>query len=179
MTPEQFNNLSEGDLIRNKNGHGFFVIRNNRRNSLVAQCLLDIPLSRCEDWTHTAELTPVAKLPPPQAAEPRRPVRPPVANIERILLDIGFAKITDARSTVWRSRNGSDFFTTVEGAWDSLPSHAVEELGIDRMQRFRNELINAGWRRVPDTASIWKSPNMGVKFRGTWVAWTVMKLGQR
>lgn len=174
MTPEQFNQLREGDIIRNQNGNGFSVLE-RRGGVVLAQCVQSVPQSLSGLWTLCARLEPaVAECVAP--AVPK--TRPPTQYIERILLDIGFAKITDARSTVWRSRNGSDFFVTAEGAWDSLPSNAVQETGTARLERFRTDLLTAGWRRVPETASTWRS-SMGVKVRGTWAAWTVMKLGQR
>lgn len=55
MNQDQFTKLQEGDLVRNKNGHGFFVLRNNA-GTVTVQCTLDIRPHHADDWTLAASI---------------------------------------------------------------------------------------------------------------------------
>lgn len=169
MTPKQFNKLREGDLIRNKNGHGFFVIRNSGYGSLVAQCILDVPVFAAGDWTHAAELVPVSHKPKIEDFPPA-PKRPSFGKMHEDLIAAGFTLIEDRRGRRWRSSDNI-FTSKIETAWDSLPKASRPE--VKTVQLMRYELRKVGWTMDSESGAVaWTSPTGLVKrIWGTRAAW--------
>lgn len=169
MTPEQFSRLSEGDLIRNKNGHGFFVLE-NKGCAALAQCILSVPRSRSEDWTLCARLEPVPQPPSPSLApKVESPKRPPYEVMHRRVLDAGGLAIESKDGTKYRILGR--VFDTLEAAWDALPKGKFE--GGRTLAFMRAELKAVGWTMDTESGGVmWTSPTGIVKgISGTRRAW--------
>lgn len=160
MTPEQFSRLSEGDLIRNKNGHGFFVLE-NKGCAALAQCILSVPRSRSEDWTLCARLEPVPQPPSPSLApKVESPKRPPYEIMHRRVLDAGGLAIESKDDKKYRICGR--VFNTLEAAWDTLPKVTRKQVGKNLLE-MRYELRKVGWTMDDDGSPgpvVWTSPGV-------------------
>jgi hypothetical protein len=174
MTPIQFKNLHEGDLLRDANGRGYTVLHATGGDFVLVQNVVKIPIVHAERWKINARLSQCREVPV---------TRPGPFEMHQELIAAGFQ--FSEYLNLKNYRKDGVIYENAQVAWDELHKEKLDPREEDfrkcivyprTLTELHDQLEKGGWKRDPNVRvrPAWTGPN-GQRAAGSKEAWEIMK----